>query len=104
MADALHEEGAQVVFQPVGGVTPEAPMAYGTAGADGSFSLTTVPHGPGAAAGDYNVTIMWFASATGDALDAKSKLPAKYADSTKPIIKATVKAEKNELEPFALQP
>ena len=77
-------------------------MAYGTAAADGSFALRTEPHGEGAVAGDYNVMVMWFSSATGDALDAKSKLPAKYADASKPQLKATVKAATNELEPFRL--
>jgi hypothetical protein len=94
-------EGASVVFQPVDGVTPERPMAYGDAKADGTFELRT-EYGAGAAAGDYNVLIMWYGSATGEVLDAKSKLPAKFADPEKPLLKATVKTEPTELEPFAL--
>jgi hypothetical protein len=95
-------EGASIVFQPVGGVTPERPIAYGDVKADGTFELRTEPNGVGAAAGDYNVLIMWFGSATGEVLDAKSKLPAKYADPETPLLKATVKAEPTQLEPFAL--
>jgi len=94
-------EGASIVFQPVDGVTPERPMAYGDAKADGTFELRT-EHGAGAAAGDYQVLIMWYGSATGEVLDAKSKLPGKFADPEKPLLKATVKAEPTELEPFAL--
>ena len=95
-------EGASVVFQPVEGVTPERPMAYGDAKADGTFQLRT-EHGTGAAAGDYNVLIMWYGSASGEVLEAKSKLPGKYADPEKPLLKATVKAGPNELETFALK-
>jgi hypothetical protein len=96
-------EGASIVFQPVDGVTPERPIAYGDVKADGTFQLRTEPHGEGAAAGDYKVLIMWYGSASGEVLDAKSKLPAKYADPENPLLKATVKAEPNELEPFALK-
>ncbi len=96
-------EGASVVFQPVNGVSAEHPMAYADVKADGTFQLRTEPHGEGAVAGDYNVLVMWFGSATGEALDAKTKLPAKFADPANPILKATVKEGSNELEPFALQ-
>ena len=95
-------EGANIVFQPVEGVTAERPMAYGDVKADGTFALRT-EHGEGAAAGDYNVMILWYGSSTGEAMDAKSKLPAKYGDSANPILKATVKEGPNELEPFALK-
>ncbi len=96
-------EGASVVFQPVNGVSAEHPMAYADVKGDGTFQLRTEPHGAGAVAGEYNVLIMWYGSATGEALDAKSKLPAKYADPANPILKATVKEGPNELEPYALQ-
>lgn len=96
-------EGASVVFQPVNGVSADHPMAYADVKADGSFQLRTEPQGEGAVAGDYNVLIMWFGSATGEAIDAKTKLPAKFADPANPILKATVKEGPNELEPYALQ-
>jgi hypothetical protein len=96
-------EGASVVFQPVNGVSAEHPMAYADVKADGSFQLRTEPHGEGAVAGEYHVLIMWYGSASGEVLDAKSKLPAKFADPANPILKATVKEGPNELEPFALQ-
>ncbi len=96
-------EGASIVFQPVEGVTPERPMAHADVKADGTFQLRTEPHGEGAVVGDYNVLIMWFGSASGEALDAKSKLPAKYADPASPLLKATVKEGPNEIEPFALK-
>ena len=95
-------EGASIVFQPVDGVTPERPMAYGDVKADGMFQLRT-EHGEGATAGDYKVLIMWYGSSSGEVLDAKSKLPAKYANPESPLLTATVKAEPTELEPFALK-
>ena len=98
---AIELDGPSVVFQPVEGVAPERPIAYADAKADGTFQLRT-EHGEGAPAGDYKVLIMWYGSATGEVLDAKSKLPAKYADPENPLLKATIKAEPNELETFAL--
>lgn len=95
-------DGAQVVFQPVGGATPEKPAAYGTAGADGSFKLRTEPHGDGAAAGDYDVMVMWMAVDPKDEMGRIAKLSGKWADPAKPLLKATVKESKNELEPFRL--
>ncbi len=96
-------EGAQIVFQPVGGTTKEQPMAYGTAGADGSFSLDTHPYGPGAVAGEYVVFVTSYGVDSKDPDKKVSKLPAKYADQANPLLKATVKEGKNELDPFRLK-
>jgi len=105
-------EGAQVVFQPQSEEaaaegdssesTPAQPMAYGTVGADGSFVLRTEPHGEGAVPGDYKVLITWYGADPRDPEQHVSKLPAKYADPANPVLKATVKAENNELAPFKL--
>ena len=96
-------EGAQVVFQPAGEATKEHPMAYGTVGADGSFSMRTEPYGEGAAVGDYNVMITWYGKDPQDPEKSVSKMPAKYADQSNPVLKTTVKEGKNELEPFRLK-
>src|SRR5687768_8641325 len=54
-------EGAQVVFQPVGGAGEAQPLTpSGTTAADGSFTLNTYPHGEGAVAGDYVVLVSWY--------------------------------------------
>jgi len=95
-------EGAQVVFQPAGGASKEQPMAYGTANADGTFDLRT-EYGVGAVAGDYHVMITWYAPDPRNTDARVSKLPARYADQSNPILKATVKEGKNELEPFRLR-
>jgi hypothetical protein len=99
--------GAQVVFQPQGEpgsdeAKAQQPMAYGTVEADGSFTLRSEPHGAGAAPGKYNVLITWYAVDPRDPEKRINKLPAKYADQEKPALVATVKEEKNELEPFRL--
>lgn len=96
-------EGAQIVFQPAGGTAKEQPMAYGTAAADGSFDLSTHPHGPGAVAGDYVVFITSYGVDPKNPEKKVSKLPAKYADQANPLLKATVKEGKNDLEPFRLK-
>jgi hypothetical protein len=100
-------DGAQVVFQSQeeagsGESAAQQPMAYGTVGPDGSFSLRTEPYGDGAAAGDYKVLISWYAVDPRDEEGRISKLPAKYADPANPQLKATVKEGNNELEPFRL--
>jgi len=88
-------ENAQVVFQPPGGATKEQPMAYATATADGSFKLRT-EYGEGAPVGDYDVMVTWYG-------EKGNKLPAKYSDQEKPVIKSTVKEGSNALEPFRLK-
>jgi hypothetical protein len=98
-------EGAQVVFQKVN-PDPNAKleMSHGRVGADGSFTLRTEPYGEGAPAGDYVVMVSWTVRDAKDELKTISKLPHKYADPTTPVLKATVKEGKNELEPFNLKP
>jgi hypothetical protein len=99
-------EGAQVVFRPAtedSSAKPQ-PNPYADVRADGSFTLRTEPYGEGAPAGDYVVMISWYTrSDPEDALTSKSKLPAKYADPTNPVIKATVKEGENDLQPFDLK-
>ena len=94
--------GAQVVFQPTGGANAEAGIASGTVGPDGSFALSTYPHGDGAVAGEYNVVVTWMPENARELDNPKNKLPAKYADSNNPVLKATVKEEANEVPPFRL--
>ena len=100
-------EGAQVILRPAvepaaEGAEVKQPPAYGTVAADGSFTLHT-EFGEGAAAGDYAAYITWIGVNPDDAEQRISKLPAKYADQEKPVLKVSVKEAKNELEPFRLK-
>jgi hypothetical protein len=103
-------EGAQVILRPQGeplaeGVEEEKakpPPAYGTVGTDGTFTLHT-EFGEGAAAGDYAAFVTWIGVDPNDAEQRISKLPPKYADQEKPVLKVSVKEQKNELEPFRLK-
>ena len=97
-------EGAQIVFQPTQGATPQSPLAYGTVESDGAFALHTDPYGNGAAAGDYVVMVTWYAAHPRDPEKKFNRLPAKYADPATPLVKATVKEGSNDLEPFRLKP
>jgi len=94
--------GAQVVFQPTGGVNAEANMASGTVGPDGTFTLSTYPYGEGAQAGDYHVLINWMPENARELENPKNKLPAKYGDSLNPTLKATVKEGPNDVPAFRL--
>jgi hypothetical protein len=98
--------GAQVVLQPKEEPNTDQkdlkPMAYGTVGDDGSFTLQTDMHGKGAVPGDYGVFITWYMSDPRDPQKSSNKLPSKYANQSKPEFMVTVKEEKNELQPFRL--
>jgi len=100
-------EGAKVVFAPAGeenaqyrGSRPTA-----TVGADGLFEIRTEPFGVGAPPGEYTVLVTWFPPRD-DNSDAnpKNKLPLKYGDPSKPVLRAKVKEGENNLEPFKLAP
>jgi hypothetical protein len=93
-------EGAVVVFQSKSG-DANSPKPSGVVTGDGSFTLTTHPHGSGAPAGDYLVAVTWYGE-NARADNAKNKLPARYADATKSGLTATVKTESTKLEPFVL--
>jgi hypothetical protein len=95
--------GVQVVFQPTGEVKDGAIlMPSGKTGEDGSFTLQTYPHGAGAPAGEYVVVATWYPENGRELDNPKNKLPRKYADSASPLLKATIKAGPNKLEPFRL--
>lgn len=100
--------GATVMFFPTKGASTSP--STGVCDETGAFTLTTGT-GTGAPAGDYVVTISWpdpkvkyteqqkMMGLTGDAPDL---LQDAYSKDKTPL-KATVKAEPNTLEPFALK-
>jgi hypothetical protein len=100
-------EGAQVVLLPAGeensqyrGARPAATVA-----ADGSFEIETPPHGVGAPAGDYALLVTWFPPRDENpGGNPRNKLPGKYADPNRPVLKVTVQEGDNKLEPFKLAP
>jgi hypothetical protein len=94
-------EGAIVVFQPVNS-GPDSPTPSGTVGADGSFTLSTYPHGTGAPAGDYVVLVTWLPPNARELENPKNKLPGRYSMATGSPLRATVKPGTNEPEPFRL--
>ena len=95
-------EGAKVVFQPASGESANYSMPFGTVGSDGSFTLTTDPHGEGAPAGEYIVLISWHGPNARESNNPRNKLPTKYNDPATPLLKATVKEGQNDLPPFKL--
>ena len=93
-------EGAQIVFHPV---EATGLMPSGTVGKDGTFTLTTYPHGDGAPAGDYAVVVTWYPPDARSLDNPQDKLKGRYADPTQSQLKATVKTEPNELPAFRLK-
>jgi serine/threonine-protein phosphatase CPPED1 len=89
-----HPAGGVVFFEgsPVAGAVvtlsadmPKGPKPTGIAAADGSFKLSTYKAFDGAPAGEYKISV----SAPG--------LPAKYASAAKSELRATIRADKNEV-------
>jgi hypothetical protein len=95
-------EGATVVLEPVGG-GGDLSKPSGTVSADGTFTVTTHPHGSGAPAGEYAVLVTWYPPDARSVDNPKNKLPAKYADPAKtPVPKVTVPAGGTEVPPIKL--
>jgi hypothetical protein len=92
--------GAQVVFHPKDANANA--IASATVKPDGTFIVTTYPHGEGAQEGEYDVLITWFPENARELDNPQNKLPAKYARQGEAQLTATVKAGKNKLEPFRL--
>lgn len=94
-------EGAVVVLHPLEPKAGTALTPSGTAGPDGTFTLTTHPHGEGAPAGEYRVLITWFPPNAREVEKPMNKLPAKYSAADSPL-RATIAEGPTELKPFAL--
>ena len=91
-----------MVLQRLGGEAGTL-VPSGAVGADGSFTVSTHPHGPGAPAGEYLVLVSWYPSDGRSLANPKNKLPAKYEDPGKtPLPKVTVKPGPNDLGMLAL--
>ena len=94
--------GAAVVFKPVQ-ARSDLNNPTGTVAADGTFTLSTYPHGPGAPPGEYVVLVTWFPPDAREVENPKNKLPGRYADPDKtPLPRVTVRPGRNEFEPFVL--
>ena len=91
--------GAMLAFHPKGSIgVPNKPTA--TAGADGSFTVSTLAANDGAPDGEYGVTVVWLKPPAGAAraidseraaAGATDRLNGKYADPKNPKLTATVK-------------
>lgn len=98
--DGVAPAGATVVLEPVGG-GKERPT--GVVAADGTFTLSTYPHGDGAPAGEYKPLFTWYPEDAREQTNPKSKLPDRYATAgTSPVPTVTVNAGPTELAPIEL--
>ena len=98
-------EGARIAFLPAGEENSQyrGPRPAATVANDGSFEIRTEPYGTGAPPGEYGILITWYPPRD-ETLNPRNKLPNKYADPGKPLLKAIVKEGENNLEPFKLRP
>jgi hypothetical protein len=110
LVDGKPAEGVTVVFHPREPSDP--PMSpYAIVAADGSFALQSwlVDERvlkPGAPAGEYQVTCVWYPPDLEKHLGAATlpdRLHGRYADKEKSGLQATVAESDTELPPFELQ-
>ena len=101
--------GTTVTFHPVNGAV-DAPRPSGQVGVGGTFRLTTLKAGDGAAPGEYKVTVAWYAAAPtgkraaeGDGPPPKNQLPETYARADTTPLQATVSAERNDPLTFKIK-
>jgi hypothetical protein len=96
-------EGAIVVFVPVNAAeAPNALQPSGIVKADGTFVLSTHPHGAGAPPGEYSVVISWFGANARSEANPKNKLPSRYSEAGTTPLRATVLGSATTLDPFKL--
>ena len=109
LADGEIPAGATVILQPVGasdGDTkkPNTLRPSGKVTSDGTFVLSTHPHGEGAPAGEYAVLVTWYPENARELDNPSSMLPPVYASAeTTPIPKVTIQEGPNELAPITLE-
>jgi hypothetical protein len=103
--------GAVVAFHPKDDNSLTARRPTGVVGNDGTFTLSTLKPGDGAAAGEYVVTVIWPEEA-GPAKptmnmapppEPPDRLKGRYADRRQSGLSAAVKPGRNRLPPFELK-
>jgi hypothetical protein len=97
--------GATVFLQRRGGDPLNEHMIMGIVQEDGSFTLVCGSLGKGAPAGEYDVLIEWKRGShqgKGRPRKLPDRLQGRYADPKRPLLHATIRAERNILPPFEL--
>jgi len=96
---------AFVLFIPVNEPKdPNEPRPRATVESDGSFELSTNGEKDGAPAGEYIVMVTWPGKVLLDGREEpEDKLFGKYNNPARPLLKATVREGKNDLDPFQLK-
>jgi hypothetical protein len=103
--------GVLVTFHPKGGDKVTTVRPTGTAGEDGTFTLTTGTK-DGAPAGDYVITFVWPEEVKAKNQkgpislappESRDRLKGAYAHQAQSKFKAQIKAGSNQLDPFELK-
>src|SRR5262249_17394846 len=95
--------GAFVAFHPLDSQVKDVPHPIAYADADGRFALGTYGAHDGAPAGEYAITVVWWAAVQlanaqeGDAIAPTNRLPARYSDAKTSGLRASVREGNNEL-------
>jgi hypothetical protein len=99
-ADGKPAAGAYALFHPASDADPHATRPHGQVDQDGTFVLSTYGANDGAPVGDYIVTLEWRKTVPGHGPRGPSLLPAEYGTPKESPLRASVKAESNNLPPF----
>jgi hypothetical protein len=98
--DGKPAAGAYVLFHPASDADPQATRPHGQVDQDGTILLSTYGANDGAPIGDYLVTLDWRRTVPGHGPRGPSLVPPEYGTPKESPLRATVKAESNNLAPF----
>ena len=103
-------DGALIVFHPQDESRLNDPKPVATCEKDGSFSLTTMQPGDGAAAGEYGVTVVWIKndgaakfSLSEESSGGKDRLGGRYGQPQAPKLSAQVEARDDNVFDFVVE-
>jgi hypothetical protein len=92
-----------VLFHPAAEANSQAARPHGQVDREGGFFLSTDSVKDGAPAGDYVVTLDWRKTVPGHGpTKGPSLVPPEYGTPGQSSLRATVKAESNNLDPFQI--
>jgi hypothetical protein len=92
---------ATIFLHPVGVKNPAHPRPRAVVGPDGTFVLGTYRKDDGAPAGEYHVTVQWFAKAAPHDVP-RNVLPPRYAGPETSGLTVRIQGGKNQLPPIQL--
>jgi hypothetical protein len=98
---------ASIFLHPIGVKEPVFPLPRATANADGSYVIGTYGRDDGAPAGEYQITVQWFAKVNdpekNDSIVPRNQAPARYARAETSGLSALIQEGDNKIPALQLR-